>query len=92
MTVGGEQSARIKALEESLGLARKQVKDLETAKASLEEELKKKDIVFSAICIQETWLKENDECSQIQLEEYLCFLFGFLKPPVLLLSVPPFLS
>ena len=31
---------------------------------------------FSAICVQESWLSENDDTSQIQLEGYQCIPQG----------------
>ncbi len=34
------------------------------------EHLKTFDFQFSAICIQESWLSEGDDISQIQLEGY----------------------
>ncbi len=38
--------------------------------------LKQDNYIFSAICIQENWLSEGDDISQIQLEGYKCILQG----------------
>ena len=35
-------------------------------------ELQSLKIYFSIICIQESWLREQDDISQIQLEDYNC--------------------
>ncbi len=40
------------------------------------EHLKTFDFLFSAICIQESWLSEGDDTSEIQLEGYKCILQG----------------
>ncbi len=40
------------------------------------EKLKKINYEFSAICVQESWLAENDDTSQIQLEGYQCIPQG----------------
>ncbi len=38
--------------------------------------MSKKNQLFSAICIQESWLSEDNDTSQIQLEGYNCILQG----------------
>ena len=38
--------------------------------------LKEANYMFSAICIQESWLSEGDDTSQIQLEDYECIPQG----------------
>ncbi len=38
--------------------------------------LQKHNFIFSAICIQESWLSEVDDTSQIQLERYKCNIQG----------------
>ncbi len=38
--------------------------------------LKRINYTFSAICIQESWLSEDNDMSQIQLEGYNCILQG----------------
>lgn len=40
------------------------------------EKLKKINYEFSAICVQESWLAEKDDTSQIQLEGYQCIPQG----------------
>ncbi len=40
------------------------------------ENLNTANITFSAICIQETWLSEGDDLSQIQLDGYKCIPLG----------------
>jgi hypothetical protein len=40
------------------------------------EDLKTLDLEFSAICIQESWLSEGDDTSQIQLDGYKCIYTG----------------
>ena len=40
------------------------------------ESLQKIDYVFSALCIQESWLSEGDDVSQIQIEGYDCIPLG----------------
>ena len=41
------------------------------------ETLKQSNLEFSAICIQETWLAEGADISQIQLEGYTCISQGY---------------
>ena len=38
--------------------------------------LRKKDILFDAICIQESWLEENDDTSRFQLHDFSCITQG----------------
>ncbi len=40
------------------------------------ETLKRHGYAFSAICIQETWLVENEDISQLELEGYECIPQG----------------
>ena len=40
------------------------------------EELKQVNFNYSAICIQESWLKEHDDISQIKLNNYNCITHG----------------
>ncbi len=40
------------------------------------ENLNTSNFAFSAICIQETWLSENDDLSQIHLDDYKCIPLG----------------
>ena len=39
-------------------------------------ELDKIKFNFTMICLQESWLKDNDDVSQIQLENYYCITQG----------------
>ncbi len=38
--------------------------------------LQKTKFAFNALCIQESWLSEGDDISQIQIEGYDCILQG----------------
>ncbi len=38
--------------------------------------IKQFDFMFSVICVQESWLEEDSDTSQIQLEGYKCILQG----------------
>ncbi len=41
------------------------------------EMLKQSDLEFSAICVQESWIAEGEDSSQIQLEDYNCISQGW---------------
>ncbi len=40
------------------------------------ESPRKLNYTFSAVCIQESWLSENDDTSQIELEDCKCIIQG----------------